>query len=252
MKIGRMIGPAIATHAALVSGIHGVGDDNIISDATVAFLFDAEVAARETADSDLFDKINDDVAAEETARDEAIGAHSDLVTGVHGVGGSVVCSETKAAALVAALAELVDSASPSAAANVEFTGLDGDLFLLIYAIYPSESNDLLLRLNGITDAEYDYRYFHLLTAIATETDQTSIKVASLHADFRNVGCLMLSGKQLGMLNQLTAGHFGPTTSAGGDLLINGVLKAAGGDLSSILFYPSSGTFTGEVKLYKVF
>jgi len=103
MKIGRMVGPAIATHAALATGVHGVGGDNIISDAEVAILIAAEATIRETADTALFTKINEDIAAEETARDEAIGTHSDLVTGVHGVGGDNIISDAEADAKVAAV-----------------------------------------------------------------------------------------------------------------------------------------------------
>jgi len=94
MKIGRMIGPAIATHAALVTGVHGVGADSIISD--------AEVTAQ--------------VGDALTAAIAAIGIHSDNDTGVHGVGESTVYSEAEAAALVAAEATARDAAIAAHAA----------------------------------------------------------------------------------------------------------------------------------------
>jgi len=79
MKIGRMVGPAIATHAGLTTGVHGVGADSIISDAEVTAL----------------------VGDALTAAIGAIGIHSDLDTGVHGVGESTVQSAVDVAALIA-------------------------------------------------------------------------------------------------------------------------------------------------------
>ncbi|GAI33125.1 unnamed protein product, partial [marine sediment metagenome] len=156
----------------------------------------------------IFEAIASSVAGEATDRAEAITAHEEADTGVHGVGASTVCSETEAAALIAATLELIDSASPSAAADVEFTELDGDLFLVFIYLYGSASTELNLRLNGVTTNDYSFRQFVNGTTIGTDTGTYRIGVGGISATELLVGCLFIAGKRVGANNNLTAGFSG--------------------------------------------
>jgi len=141
MKIGRMVGPAIATHSALVTGVHGVGDDNIISDA----------------------EVTEAVGAALTTAITAIGIHDGYDTGVHGVGESTVCSVAELAAAIAAQGLTVaktevfsgNSPNPSAWTDLDINAVVGaNVALVILAAKCADGSYLAVRQNGDTDQYY--------------------------------------------------------------------------------------------------
>ena len=147
--------------------------------------------------------------------------------------------------------ELVDEASPSVAAEVEFTGLNGELFLLLYTLFCSAASDLRMSLNGISSADYEQRRFEHGTTFLSETAQSVWTITRLDASNKASGYLMVEGKRVSAANNLHIGHFGFTDTTVSDMIIDGRLVASGGDLTSIRIWPFTGNLTGEIKVYKV-
>lgn len=147
--------------------------------------------------------------------------------------------------------ELVGDSSPSGASDVEFTGLSGDLFLLFYSVYPSADTELVLRLNGVTSADYDMRQFLNGTTLSVSTSVSRFILCHIDNSHPAAGCVIITGKRVPAQNRLTIGHFGAPEFAHARLLINGLLNISAGDLSSVKLWPLGETFTGKVKMYKV-
>lgn len=84
---------AVSTHAALTTGVHGVGASTVASSAEV----DADVAAHAALTTGVHG-VDGSTVASSAEVDADVAAHAALTTGVHGVGASTVASAADLAA----------------------------------------------------------------------------------------------------------------------------------------------------------
>lgn len=145
--------------------------------------------------------------------------------------------------------EYVSQQNPSAASEVEFTGLNGQVYLIYYKLYCSAETELRLQLNGVTTVNYYYR--RMLGNAIGSGNAYYIPVVDMGDTGPSVGDLIISGKQVSTNNRLSVAHCGSARTYADSVLLDGYLNASDGDLSSIKLSVLTGIITGNVRVIKV-
>lgn len=154
---------------------------------------------------------------------------------------------------------LVASQSPSASSGVTITGLSATaIYRLDVNLLHSASSQLYLRFNGDSSTNYRWAVFSQTdnagTGSTTSTSDGGISLARSNVDAGTpiLGCYQLSANPTDTTKVFVTGT--NTNFSGGGRVqteLVGGRWAGSGALTSLTLLPSSGTFTGLIKLSQI-
>lgn len=208
---------------------------------------------------------------EAAARAAADAAHTEADTGVHGVGESTVCSETEAADLITAHADLpnahhtplwtlAETLSPDAVTSIDSSALAAhDLWMVILDLwgYAASAAEEQVWVNFNDDEGNNYGYRHIDNiSIVVSSGQRQTIIGTMRSDnsyrLKAVGQLLINGKSGGTSGDVLgiAGMFSGGTYAyvNYNSFVNGYWKCGVADIAKMSFGFGCDT-TGKIKIY---